>query len=348
MKTIKRNIWMDIMGWSLLAIVLLVIIPMLYPAELPLVYHIYHIILFVVLFIVYYLNTNIIIPNVIKRGINLNYILLFLGICALVISLMNFIGNELNIRALVYQSLYPNEEYRPEEKKSYINYYLFFQTALVLSVGYINQSYRKWNLEELKNNELRERKAKAELETLKAQIQPHFFFNTLNTIYALTHTDLEKSQEAILKLSKMMRYVMNEENKFYVKLAEETSFIHNYLELMSHRLPKNVKLSYELTEEHPETQIAPMILLNFIENCFKHGVSTEHECLIKISTHFEGDYFVLSTENDWLKNHQSNKSKGIGINNSKKRLEIIYPEKHKLEYEVKKNRYHSSLKIKLV
>ncbi len=91
-----------------------------------------------------------------------------------------------------------------------------------------------------------------------------------------------------------------------------------------------------------------MILLNFIENCFKHGVSTEQECLIKIFTHFEGDYFVLSTENDWLKNHQSNKSKGIGINNSKKRLEIIYPEKHELEYEVNENRYHSSLKIKLV
>lgn len=348
MRVFLKNNWVDILVWALLAIILLLVIPMFYPAKLPFVYHFYNLVLCVVLFTVYYLNILIIIPNVVKRGVNFYYVILFFGICALVINLMNFIEIELDIRSLVYQSLHPNGDYSQSQKKSYVNYYLFFLTLIVMSLGYINQLFRKWNLEEQKNNELRVLKSKAELESLKAQIHPHFFFNTLNTIYALTNIDVEKAQKAILGLSKMMRYVMNEENKSFVKLAEETFFIHNYLELMEYRLSNNVKLEFQLTQKHPEAVIAPMILLNFIENCFKHGVSTENSCFIKISTDFEGEYFVLKTENDWFENRQNKNLNGIGIWNSRKRLEIIYPENYCLEHNIQNNRYYCILKIKLL
>lgn len=339
---------MDIIGWCLLAVVLLLIIPMLYPARLPLVYHIYHIILFFVLFGVYYLNSVIIIPKVVKKGINFYYILLLLVLCVLVICIMFFIEVKLNVRASVYSNMHPNSVYIPEENKSYINYYLLFLTTIIFSVGYMNHLVRKWNLENKKNSELQRRKEKAELDTLKSQIQPHFFFNTLNTIYALTYTDIEKSQEAILSLSKMMRYVMNEENRHFVTLKEETSFICSYLELMEHRLPKNIRTIFKLSDEHPEATIIPMVLLNFIENCFNHGLSTEMECLIEISTNFEGNFFVLKTVNDCFYTQKNKNKKGIGIENTRKRLEIVYPEIYSLENWVYNNRYYCILKIKLL
>lgn len=348
MRIYHKNIWIDIIGWCLLAVVLLLVIPMLYPVRLPLVYHIYHLILFGALFGTYYLNTRIIIPKFIKKGINFYYILLFLLLCGLVIGIMFFIETKLNVRSLVYNSMHPNTVYEPEENKSYINYYLFFLMSIVFSVGYMNHLFRKWNIEKQKNSELEKRKTKAELDSLKAQIHPHFFFNTLNTIYALTHTNIEKSQEAILSLSKMMRYVMNEENRHFVTLKEETSFIYNYLELMKHRLPNNIKTQFNLTQKHPDTSIAPMILLNFVENCFKHGLSTETECFIKITSGFEGDYLVLKTENDWFNLRQNNDSGGIGIENTRKRLDIVYPNAYSLEHSILENRYYCILKIKLL
>lgn len=343
----RQSILIDFVSWAAFGIILFVLIPMLYPAELPLIYHVYHLVLLAVLIGVYYLNVRVIIPNVVKRGINFYYVLLFIGLCVLVINLMNFLETQMDVRTQVYQSLYPNEEYRPGDHKSYIGYYLFFLTAIVLGVGYTNHIFKKWRKEEQKSQTIKAQKTKAELDSLKAQINPHFFFNTLNSIYALTHIDVEKSQKAILKLSKMMRYAMNEENREVVRLSEETAFIQNYLELMQYRLPENVRLDFDLTQEQPEKEIAPMVLLNFVENCFKHGISTEKECFIKISTAFENDCFVLTTENDWFRERETNLSKGIGIENTKKRLDIIYGKDYSLEQNTHGNRYYSTLKLKL-
>lgn len=343
----KNDLWIKIAGWLILAIVLLLFIPMLYPAKLPIVYHFYHLILFVVLFGVYYLNTQKIIPSILKKRINFYYVIVFFGICALVINLMRLIETEFDLQAQVYKSLYPNRDFYPEDHTSYVNYYVFFLTALVLMIGYINFLLKRWQKEENKRRQIKAEKIKAELENLKAQINPHFFFNSLNTIYALTHNDIGKSQKALLKLSEMMRYAMNEENKKVVSLREETAFIQNYLELMHYRLPKNVQLSFELTQQQQKKKIAPMILLSFVENCFKHGISTEKACFIKITTAFENNYFVLITENDWFPKRKNQLSKGIGIKNTKKRLAIIYEDAYLLEQKIKKNRFYSILKIKL-
>ena len=167
---LHRNIWKEILGWTVLAVTLLLVIPVLYPTKLPWVYHAYHVILFFILFTVYYLNIHLIIPKLIKRNINFYYILSFFGVCAFVIGIMNLIEIQLDVRALVYQSIYPDTLYRPEENKSYINYYLFFLTVIVFSVGYMNHLFNSWREEEQKNNRLKEQKVKAELESLKAQM----------------------------------------------------------------------------------------------------------------------------------------------------------------------------------
>jgi len=341
----KRNIGLNIMGWSLLGIVLFLIIPMLYPAKLPLVYHIYHLVLFAILFGIYYFNIKIVIPKTVTNTINFYYVLLFLGMCTLVVGLMSFVETSLNLREEVYRSLYAEKVSVASEHKSYVNYYVFFVTAIVLMIGFTNFLIRKWNTEERKKLALQELKAKAELGNLKAQINPHFFFNTLNTIYALTHKDVEKSQASLLKLSKMMRYAMNEENEEFVSLQDELVFIQHYLDLMMHRLSSNVTLEYHISKYDSEAKIAPMVLLTFIENCFKHGISLQQDCYIRISTEINERAFILKTENPWFENRE--KSNGIGIENTVKRLNIIYNDGYKLEQFIIEGKYFTSLKINL-
>lgn len=341
----NRNIGMDIMGWSILGITLFLIIPMLYPANLPLVYHIYHLVLFIVLIGIYYLNIRLVIPKTVHRSINFYYIILFFVMGALTVSLMSFVATYLNLQEEVYNRLYPENEFIVSEHKSYVNYYVFLLTAIVLMIGFANYFITKWNIEERKKLALQELKSKAELGNLKAQINPHFFFNTLNTIYALTHKDIEKSQNAILKLSKMMRYAMNEENLELVSLQYELVTVHNYLDLMSHRLSSNVTLEFHISEHTSEAKIAPMILLTFIENCFKHGISSEEECLIKISAFVKRNTFILKTVNPWFENRKE--SKGIGVENTIKRLDILYNEGYNLKQTIIDGKYFTTLKISL-
>lgn len=340
-----RNYGLEIMGWLTLAIVLFFVIPLLYPARLPVAYHIYHFVFFIVLLGAYYFNIRVAIPRTVKKSISLPYIFLFLAISGSVIGLMSLTEIALNLQEKVYHSLYPEKTFIASEHKSYVNYYVFFVTAIVLGVGFTNFLIKKWNLEERKKLALQELKAKAELGNLKAQINPHFFFNTLNTIYALTHKDVEKSQNAILTLSKMMRYAMNEENQDFVSLNDELNFIRSYLELMSHRLSSNVSLEYTITAPHLEAKIAPMLLLTFIENCFKHGVNSEEGCIIKIGTYIKGNTLVLETENHWFE--RTDESKGIGIENTKKRLDILYGDNYSLKQIQTGGKYITTLKINL-
>lgn len=347
-KPFISHYWMHSLSWLAFALMLFVAIPMFYPGPLPMVYHLYNVVLLLALIGIYYLNTCFLIPRVSSKGISVYYLLAFIAVGALFISLMRMTEDSLDVKVKVYQSLYPDREYDAQEHKSYVNYYLLFLTAIVFGVGYTNQIVKKWRLEKEKSRKIKAEKVKAELDSLKAQINPHFFFNTLNTIYALTFRDIEKSQKAILKLSKMMRYAMNEDKKELVPLKEETAFIRSYLALMQYRLGDNVALSFALTGENEESEIAPMLLLSFIENCFKHGLSASKKCIIDIRTSFEGSYFVLKTENDYFPMRKSSSDKGIGIENTLRRLDILYGKDYTLNQEVLGDRYHTCLKIKLL
>ncbi|MHC5363186.1 sensor histidine kinase [Myroides sp. LJL110] len=348
MKVSQKNIWLEIIGWLILAIILLGVIPLLYPVDLPLFYHLYHFILFFVLLAAYYLNTLVIIPKVVTNKINITYLISLIGLFVVIVIIMNTIENVLEVRKLVYNSIYPNSQYIAKDHKSYINYYLLLLTGIIFGVGYLNHLYKRWNLEKQKNQKLQDSKIKAELDSLKAQIHPHFFFNSLNTIYALTYIDVAQSQQALVSLSKMMRYVLNKENTQYVTLQEETLFISNYLELIKHRLSFNVSTNFSLTSENGKVKIIPMVLLTFVENCFKHGISNDKECCVKIATYFQQDYFVLHTQNNWFAALQDNKSTGIGINNTKKRLDIAYKDAYELKTWTENDQYHCVLKIKLL
>ena len=342
-----RKLLLHLFPWLFLAVVLLLLVPMAYPVELPLEYHFYHFILFCLLIAVYYFNVNYLLPVIKKKHGLFYYVLSIVLIAFGSVFLMELVSETLNIRELIHQKLNPGEPY-VKKTNVFIFFYIIILVSIIVGTGIILQLVKKWNREEKNNIILREEKSKAELTTLKAQIHPHFFFNTLNTIYSLSHSDVPQSQEALLKLSKMMRFAMNEENLEMVPLQQELEFVRNYLDLMKHRLPDSITLIAHLSEAKDELEIVPMVLLTFIENCFKHGITTEKECEIKIETFLNGHTFILKTENNIVSNQPNAlQSTGIGIENTIKRLDILYPENYSYEHRTEEGKYYCELKINL-
>lgn len=169
----------------------------------------------------------------------------------------------------------------------------------------------------------------AQIASLKSQINPHFLFNTLNNIYATAIDTSPKAADMVDKLSEMMRYTMRDTQQDFVLLEDEINYISNYIELQRLRLDRSVKLEYSSLENIPALQIAPMLLIPFVENAFKHGVNSEQKSHIKIEITMNKNELQLSVINNKV-NVQRNisESSGLGIENTKHRLNLIYPSRH--------------------
>ena len=171
--------------------------------------------------------------------------------------------------------------------------------------------------------ELEKKNLEQQLEYLRYQINPHFFMNTLNNIHALVDIDPEKAKDTILELSKMMRFVLYEGNKQGVPLSRELDFIRHYIELMQLRYTDKVRIALDLPGEVPDRQIPPLILITFIENAFKHGVSYQRDSFIEVKMAVEGDELHFECRNS--KADVSNEEKGgVGLSNVRKRLNLLY------------------------
>lgn len=191
-------------------------------------------------------------------------------------------------------------------------------------------------------------KTNAELSYLKAQINPHFLFNTLNTIYsmAIKNSDSDTAN-AIIKLSEMMRFVITETHNDFVLLEEELNYINNYVELQKLRLGKNMRLTYKIEGNTIGKKIAPMTLMPFIENAFKYGVTTERSFDIIIIIKSITGYIQLDVTNMKLPVVKNSGDTGLGIKNTLKRLELVYPSNYTINIDEDGNLYRVSLKINI-
>ena len=220
----------------------------------------------------------------------------------------------------------------------FISYYSFFDIikfmVAYLSVTTLLKLSRGWfRLSEatLKLSELQKENAEAELKVLKSQINPHFLFNSLNSVYSLALNNSEKTPETILKLSEILRYVIYETGNDFISLSKEIKYLMDYIDLQKIRSDSRAVVTIDLNGETDGIMIAPMLLLPLVENSFKHGVKGSAEKpFIKIE--------VLLTRNDFYFSITNNKGvvddvdlkdyKGIGIDNVRKRLEMIYAGNH--------------------
>lgn len=178
---------------------------------------------------------------------------------------------------------------------------------------------------------LKKDKTQAELMHLKSQVNPHFFFNTLNNLYGLVEKDTAKAQQLILKLSDMMRYSIYEGQNDWVTLADEITYLENYMDLHKMRYHKEITIRFDVEAEDRSIKIMPLLFIIMVENAFKHGVEKlRKDAFVYIRLKSGLQYVDFEIENNFDAEEQD-RTEGIGLNNLKKRLELVYLNKHKLE-----------------
>lgn len=217
-------------------------------------------------------------------------------------------------------------------------FFMLLSTAVyVISTNFRTREDRK-NLETEKLN--------AELAFLRSQINPHFLFNSLNNIYSLAYQKSEKTPEAILKLSEIMRYMLYESNEELVLLEEEINYLENYIELQKLRFKEKVYVDLHVNIDEKGRRIMPLLLISFLENAFKHGVSTDANKPIRIDIGVKDGRLHFNAEN--AKNQvNKDQTKGVGLTNLKRRLQLGYPDRHTINIVESEHYYSSELFIYL-
>jgi two-component system, LytTR family, sensor histidine kinase AlgZ len=194
--------------------------------------------------------------------------------------------------------------------------------------------------------EIEKEKLTAELNFLKAQVNPHFLFNTLNNLYYLAYSKSDNTPEVIEKLSRMMRYMIYDSNYPQVQLSKEIDYMQNYISLEKLRLSDKVKINFLIEGEIDTVRITPLILITFLENAFKHGVtSTSKESWIEVSLVCKQDSLQFIVSNSKGNGIKTEEKSGIGLQNVKRRLDLSYPGKYKLDMKELDNEYRVNLSL---
>jgi LytS/YehU family sensor histidine kinase len=228
---------------------------------------------------------------------------------------------------------------------------VYFLSTLISSLIFIFLSTvlkftTDWFLNERVQRDLENQRLTAELSFLKSQINPHFLFNSLNTIYSLAYQQSETTPEAVLKLSEIMRYMLYECNDNKVDLDKELKYLQNYIDLQKIRFANKAFIDYSVIGEVDHQRIVPLILISFVENAFKHGVANdpEHPIVLALTvTETKLNFYVHN------KKHQHNRDAagGIGLNNVQRRLNLLYPGKYNLTIHNEEDTYSCELSLVL-
>jgi LytS/YehU family sensor histidine kinase len=220
---------------------------------------------------------------------------------------------------------------------------------ILLLGGFIKLANSLW-VSEKQKKALETERLNAELNFLKLQINPHFLFNTLNSIYSQAHLKSEQTEHSILKFSQIMRYVLYDSTTEKIPLSRDIEYIRNYIDLQKLRLSKNVTIQYEVSGISEELLIPPLLLITFIENAFKHGISYTSPSAINIKIAVIGNELLLTVGNTIVKKREDPGEKsagGVGLTNARRRLDVLYPGRYELEISDNKSIYVVNLKIVL-
>lgn len=295
-----------------------------------------------------YVNLYILIPYLLKLRQFILYAISLI-IVALLVSLFIDLIMVFPLQSLV------KDEGMFSSLSFWVLFNLAFITIMYIGVTTFFSFVREWFILQKISSKLQnveKAKLEAELKALKTQINPHFLFNTLNSIYSLALYKSDKTPSTILQLSDMMRYILYECNERYVLLEKELYFIRNYIDLQRIRLNENVPVSLEIIGQVKEQLIAPLLLEPIIENAFKHGMKGRtSENFINITINLDSDKEIIfevvnSYNKEWKDPERENK--GIGVKNVQRRLELLYPDMHKLIVEEMDDSYRVKLKLKLL
>lgn len=224
----------------------------------------------------------------------------------------------------------------PAKLQDNLKFHLAFLAGLRggLTVGGIAAAIKlmkHWYVQGQKNLELQKENVESQLQILKAQVHPHFLFNTLNNIYSFTQNTSVEASKTIMGLSDMLRYMLYEGSKPMVLLSKELKMINEYIELEKIRYGNELELHVNFPGNAKEFLIAPLLLLPFIENCFKHGISNVLENpWLNLDVSIERDQMTVKLINSKPADKKQHYKSGIGLENIRRRLQLLYPSKHEL------------------
>lgn len=287
-----------------------------------------------------YVNLKFLFPTYLTQR-SIWWHILSLGLFALIIT---------PIRIVVFYLLYSNQ---PDIQSYFIEnqYNIFLSSFFVGIASTVFNIMSDWFKNQRVRQELHSRTLQSELNFLKSQINPHFLFNTLNNLYALTLKKSDLAPEIVLKLSEMMRYMLYECNEREVPLQKEVNYIQNYLELEKLRQGNRFEIDFVVQGSIGNQKIAPLLFIPFIENSFKHGLSNQiKEGFVNIMMLIEAEEVSMSIENSkapTLPSPNRKKSGGIGLVNVRRRLNLLYPGKYELDIENNPNTYKVNLTVEL-
>lgn len=287
----------------------------------------------------FYICYLFIYPLFLKREKIFLLIISVLGVMAL------FICMRYLIEQILYFEWFGIKNYSDDTPLSkYISDNIYYSLAFLVipaAVYSIQQNFKT----ELTNRKLKEEVVKSELAFLKSQINPHFLYNTLNYVYALAIPVSDKLANAVLRLSELMRYTLNESEDGKVSLNKEVDYLESYIELFRMRFEPDFFVDFK-TEGIEEQKVAALMLIPFVENAFKHGVVNDEKRPIRIKLKVNGKRFSFEVSNK-ISHAQKDHSSGVGLINIHRRLDLIYPDQHELLISNNSNTYKITLIIKL-
>jgi two-component system LytT family sensor kinase len=290
---------------------------------------------FGLLVIAFYVNAFVLVPRFLLKNQPGYYIAIIIGLVIAIVILDGWNDHLLNLHRFFDEAFLKRVmmQILSHRGENILQVFTLVISVLVLCISTSLATMQKWQKDKQKREELEKDKVTSELSFLKAQINPHFFFNTLNNIYVLTRVDADMAGEAIHQLSRMMRYLLYETHQGQTQLSQEIAFVKDYISLMQLRLTDAVKVNLDTPAHLQDMPMAPMLFLPFLENAFKHGVSTLQQSHIDILIRQRGSELDITIRNSIMKDNSISldTNGGIGLVNTRRRLDLLYPGKHTLE-----------------
>jgi len=290
-------------------------------------------------YLLFIVNSRILVPVMLKTNGLLVYTLSLLTAVAILYPVLAQLLSILPLYKLFGSKLFMINPFDLENAASAIGIMLL-SLPVIVSLHWVKQSHQVLLLEK--------EKSQAELGLLKQQLNPHFFFNTLNNLYALSLKKSDQTSESILKLSDLMRYTVYKGEEKTVNIDQEIKYLDDYIDLQRIRLKYTLTFNFEKDIRHsPDLEIAPMLLIVLVENAFKHGIEpAEKAAFLKLSLYVEDGALNFVCENS-MEADGLDEAKGIGLDNLRKRLLLLYPDAHRLTTSVENNLFRAELYLRI-
>ncbi|HWY12214.1 MAG TPA: histidine kinase [Bacteroidia bacterium] len=290
--------------------------------------------------IIFYLNYFYLIDKILFDKKTFTFIIInlcFIAVC---------VWANYEIRQLI-TSLVPDKT--PRVHKISVKFFIYkdiISMMIPIIISIATKATEKWIKTESEKAEKEKENLYSELQHLKYQLQPHFFFNSLNNIYSLVEISPGMAQEAIHSLAQLMRYMLYDADTGRTNLSAEIEFMKQYINLMKLRISEKTIVQANFDVPAGECKISPLLFISLIENAFKHGISATHPSEILFKLTLQNNNLIFTTENHNFPKTKDDKSgSGIGLNNLKKRLDLLYSAKYIFNTKIENDKYYTHLSI---